>query len=124
MAQGLLRGSVVNIHNPSAMAYDGRAALWASPRSAAASSSSCHASIQPPLSQVTQAVADGKNLLRAGALGISLSTNTSFRMVRMHDFHGIVRFHPPYMQLAMFLASTNLYLRTLNVCRTRIAQWR
>ena len=86
VSQGIVRGSVVNIGNPSSMAYDGRAALWGSPRSNA--SSEAHpiqpSSILPPLSQLVQRAEDGGLLLRVGALAITLSTDAGFKAVNLY----------------------------------------
>lgn len=82
MTQGIVLGSVVNIGNPSAMAYDGRAALWGSPRTNASTDGLQPSSIQPPLSQLVQKALDGGLLLRVGALSIKLSANAQFQAVR------------------------------------------
>lgn len=71
----------MNIGNPSAMAYNGRAALWASPRLTAANSSLAPSSIQPPLSVLVQRGKDGGNLLHVGALSLKLSKNLAFLAV-------------------------------------------
>ena len=79
--QALVQGSVVNIGSPALMAYDGRAALWGSPRAAAASSPAAPRSIQPPLSVVEQDTADGALLLQAGAYSLMYSTDATFQKV-------------------------------------------
>ena len=79
--QALVQGSVVNIGSPAQMAYDGRAALWGSPRAAAAASPAAPPSIRPPLSVMQQNSADGALLLTAGAYSLLYSTDAAFRKV-------------------------------------------
>ena len=79
--QAIDKGSVVNIGSPAQMAYDGRAALWATPRAAAAASPEAPPSIQPPLSVLQQNADDGALLLQAGAYSLIYSTDATFQKV-------------------------------------------
>ena len=80
-AQAVVQGSVVNIGSPAQMAYDGRAALWGSPRNAAAASPAAPPSIQPPLSVVQQNSPDGALLLTVGAYSVLYSKDAVFQKV-------------------------------------------
>ncbi len=79
--QAIVKGSVVNIGSPAQMAYDGRAALWGTPRTAAAASAQAPPSIQPPLSVLEQDADDGALLLQIGAYSLIYSTDATFQKV-------------------------------------------
>ncbi len=81
IVQAVVKGSVVNIGSPAQMAYDGRAALWGTPRTAAAASPEAPPSIQPRLSVLEQDVEDGALLLQAGAYSLIYSTDETFQKV-------------------------------------------
>ena len=88
--QAIVKGSVVNIGSPAQMAYDGRAALWGTPRTAAAASPDAPPSIQPPLSVLEQDADDGALLLQAGAYSLIYSTDASFQKVPIRSAGALV----------------------------------
>jgi hypothetical protein len=131
-AQAIVQGSVANIGSPAQMAYDGRAALWGSPRAAAAASPAAPPSIQPPLSVVQQNSSDGALLLTAGAYSLLYSKDAVFLKVHPYltlfgphplDFNPeICRYSYPALTVHPMQSSCRLFIaRATNACLSSIS---